>query len=415
MNAPAEQDGTDNRTASDAAGFSPDGGVKSTWAYTLGSMVFFFVVFDAMLAILASQAFAATHGARDGLMLLMVLGSAAVHLRYCWFLRAGSGGGLPRTGWTIALVLTAAGAWVLGLFMPGVGLLASMPLWMAACQVACLLTRYRRWVLLAGALALALTQLAVTGPQFGAMVEAGPGANDRALAVYAAALPLMLFTSLWWWEIVVKLDVHRRTAAELAVAKERLRFASDLHDIQGHHLQVIALKSELAERLLDRDLEAARGHIHETREIAKLALEETRALVSGYREVALDNELENAREVLGAAGAVCELSLDRLPGDPELRHVLAMVVREATTNILRHSNATRASIVLRRMDGGYTLVIVNDGVDDPGGSSDGRGSGLAGLRERSEALGGRLHTGINRPSGDYELTAWMPAGKGMKA
>src|SRR5690606_35384605 len=128
--------------------------------------------------------------------------------------------------------------------------------------------------------------------------------------------------------------------------RERLRFAADLHDIQGHHLQVIALKSELAERLLDTNPDAAREHIHETRTIARQALEETRSLVYGYRDVALADELENAREVLAAAGARCELDIGVLPDDAEARRTLALVVREATTNILRHSAATKAWIRL---------------------------------------------------------------------
>ncbi|MFC3276308.1 GNAT family N-acetyltransferase, partial [Agromyces mediolanus] len=121
--------------------------------------------------------------------------------------------------------------------------------------------------------------------------------------------------------------------------QERLRFASDLHDIQGHHLQVISLKSELAERLLERDPERARALVHEVRLIAKEALEETRSLVAGYRQVAFDEELENAREVLAASGAVCTLRLGPVPSGHEVQRALGSVVREATTNILRHSEA----------------------------------------------------------------------------
>lgn len=389
--------------------------VRNTWTYTLGSLVFYFVVLDAVLTIFAVQAFSDSKGVAEGILLVLILLSAAVHIRYCWFLRVGSGGGLPGTAWTMVLIATAAATWALGLAMPGVGLMAAMPLWMAACLLACLVSRRRRWLLLGGGLAVVLLHLAVTGQR----VEAAAGQTrvygDPALIVYGAALPLMLLASLWWWEIVVKLDLHRRTAAELAVARERLRFASDLHDIQGHHLQVIALKSELAERLLDLDIEAARGQLHETREIAKQALEETRSLVSGYREIALDNELQNAREVLGAAGAICELDLDALPGDPAVRYALAMSVREATTNILRHSNATRASITLRVTDDYCTLSIGNNGLEEQNRSSSSRGSGLSGLRERTEALGGRLEAGINPVSGEYELTVRMPMNQGVKA
>ncbi|WP_449374388.1 sensor histidine kinase [Arthrobacter psychrolactophilus] len=232
-----------------------------------------------------------------------------------------------------------------------------------------------------------------------------PGMNM--LLVYAAGMPLVILSSLWWWRIVVELDKHRMIAGELAVAQERLRFAADLHDIQGHHLQVIALKSELAERLLSANPDAAREHIHETRLIAKQALEETRSLVSGYRETVLENELENAREVLSAAGAHCELTLDTLPSSPALRTALAMTVREATTNILRHSDATHASIIWARTSDGATLTISNNGISGQAASQPSAGNGLTGLRERLEALQGTLNVTVNAER--FELQAAIPS------
>lgn len=226
----------------------------------------------------------------------------------------------------------------------------------------------------------------------------------------------MILSSLWWWEIVVTLDRHRSVAAELAVAEERLRFASDLHDIQGHHLQVIALKSELAERLLAVDPEAAREHVHETRLIAKQALEETRSLVAGYREVDLAAELENAREVLTAAGADCTLQVDALPADAEVRRVFALVVREATTNILRHSAATRASIRLATTVDGSTLEMSNNAmvpVTDAGGRA--ASSGLTGLQDRVAAVGGQLDTTADAAGDRFELRVFVPARMGVDA
>jgi two-component system sensor histidine kinase DesK len=262
-------------------------------------------------------------------------------------------------------------------------------------------------LLLAAGLALLLAHPLLAATLSGSTYEFSIGVSGWLLPVYGLLLPVMLLSSLWWWEIVVKLDQHRLTAAELAVTRERLRFAADLHDIQGHHLQVIALKSELAERLLDIDVEAARANIHETRLIAKQALEETRLLVAGYREVALDEELENAREVLSAAGADCELDVDALPADAELHRALAMTVREATTNILRHSSATRAAIRLRVTSDGCALSISNNGVSDAGGADDARGSGLSGLRDRVAALGGQLDAAA---IGDrFELRVQVPA------
>ncbi len=226
------------------------------------------------------------------------------------------------------------------------------------------------------------------------------------MIAYTALLPIIVILSLWWWAIVVELDRHRRASAELAVAQERLRFASDLHDIQGHHLQVIALKTELSERLLDTDLDAARENIHEARVIARQALDETRSLVYGYREVALATELENAHGVLSASGAECDLDVGALPAEADAQRALAMVVREATTNILRHSAAQKVWIRLGPVAGGTELIIGNDGVD---ASSSTSGNGLTGLRERVAAIGGQFETRALDGIGTFELRAWVPA------
>jgi len=386
----------------------PRRGVKATWTYTLGSMVLAIVVLDAFLASMAAQSLSDSGRFLQVLAILLILASAALHVRYCWFLKAGLRGGLPDTPWTVTLLAVSAASWILGLLTPVQGFLPALQLWMAISLVACLLPKWQRWTLLAAGLLLVLAHPVVAGLLAGqpSTMPRNLGLEAQSLVFYSAALPFVLLSSLWWWGIVVQLDGHRQLAGELAVAKERLRFAADLHDIQGHHLQVIALKSELAERLLTIDVAAAAEHVHETRVIAKQALEETRSLVSGYREIALGNELENAREVLAAAGADCTLSLDPLPSATVLHRALAMTVREGTTNILRHSNATRASITLRSDAVGCTLAISNNGLADsphPGRST---GSGLAGLRGRVEALGGHLVAGAE--AGRFELRVWVP-------
>ncbi|WP_234031220.1 sensor histidine kinase [Mycetocola zhujimingii] len=390
----------------------PARSVQTTWTYTLSSIIFFFVVLDAILLIVAMANYAQSRSALDAILLALLIVSAVVQVRYCWFLRVGRGGGMPRVGWTVALFAPPALAWVLGLFTPAAGLFAAFPLWMAVNAVAPLLpVTSRRAVLPAGGVVTVLHPVlaSMLGHPFDTTGMSGSGL----LYFYGVLLPLMILSSLWWWEIVVTLDRHRSAAAELAVAKERLRFASDLHDIQGHHLQVIALKSELAERLLAVDPEAAREHVHETRMIAKQALEETRSLVAGYREVDLAAELENAREVLTAAGADCTLQVDALPADAEVRRVLALVVREATTNILRHSAATRAAIRLTTTAESVTLEIENNEAavpTDAAGRAD--SSGLVGLRDRVSALNGRLETDVE--SGRFSLRVVVPARIGAR-
>lgn len=401
--------------------------VHTTWLYTLASIVFFFGFFD-LIVMLAMGETVMGAGGLDTVagapystdlvlavaVLLLTLVATATQLRYCWFLRVGRGGGLPHPGWTAALIAPAALVWLLGLAAPGEALTAAVPLWAAASLVAALLpTTPRRLVLLA-ALILTVAHVAIFTSLHGA--PAGPqSSNTFMIGLFAVMLPIMLLTSLWWWEVVVQLDRNRRTAAELAVTQERLRFASDLHDIQGHHLQVISLKSELAERLLEIDPAAARELVHETRMIAKEALEETRSLVAGYRTVAFDDELENAREVLTASGAACELRVGPLPADAAAQSALASVVREATTNILRHSEATTVAITLTTTGGRCELRIVNDGsapadVTSPTAARGTRapGSGLSGLRERLAAVGGTLEHHEDATAGTFELTATVP-------
>lgn len=396
-----------------SADAGPGRSVQTTWTYTLGSMVFVLVMLDAALLAMALPSFKKWDDAVAGLLLVALVAASAMHVRYSWFLRAGLGGGLPRPAWTAALLMPGAAAWVLGLFSPENTAISTIPLWLAACLISCLLPTRARLAVLAAGLGVALVHPVLFGLVTGQPYSWGSGSGMMMAYFYAAFMPLMLLSSLWWWEKVVELDRHRRMAGELAVAQERLRFAADLHDIQGHHLQVIALKSELAERLLTRDVEAARGHIHETRMIAKQALEETRSLVSGYREIALDNELENAREVLNAAGAQCELTLDPLPGNPAVHRALAMSVREATTNILRHSEATRASITLSTSPTGCSLAISNNGAAPSPPSSKAPSSGLAGLRARVEALGGTLESKLSADR--FELRVWVPTIEGTIA
>lgn len=384
--------------------------VQTTWYYTLSSIVFFVAFLDAVVALTLLDGFLSS---RDPLTMVVIVGvlvSAVVQIRYCWFLRVGRAGGLPAAGWTAALIASGGLVWLLGLFAPGSEVATAVPLWASASLIACLVPRPRRWPVLAVGAAFFVGHILVATYGFAQAFEPMERGGAFVLFVYSAMLPFMLISSLWWWEIIVRLDRHRRTAAELAVTQERLRFASDLHDIQGHHLQVISLKSELAERLLESDPAAAREHIHETRLIAKQALEETRSLVAGYRQVALDDELENAREVLTASGASCALRVGMVPADASVRAALASVVREATTNILRHSAATRVTISLGSAGGSAVLSVENDGAGEADASPRGRSaaSGLIGLRERLADIGGRIETATDVSAGTFVLTATVP-------
>lgn len=206
----------------------------------------------------------------------------------------------------------------------------------------------------------------------------------------------------WLWAIIVEIDRARHTAAELAVAKERLRFAAELHDVQGHHLQAIALKAELAERLVGVDDAAARANAAEVGDLARKALGETRAVVHGYRRTGLAGEITNAVDVLRAAGVDARVDGDPQRVPPALQALFGALVREGTTNILRHSAATDCVLAVSADGGRIAASLTNDGVrtsvgvrpdDDarPDRTASG-GSGLDSLRERFAAVGGFVTT-----------------------
>jgi two-component system, NarL family, sensor histidine kinase DesK len=193
----------------------------------------------------------------------------------------------------------------------------------------------------------------------------------------------------------------REELAHRAVAEERLRFARDLHDLLGHSLSLIALKSELAGRLAERDPTRAREEMADVETAARRALAEVRDAVSGYRQVSLAQALVEARSALSAAGISLNLpaATEVLPGPVDA--VLGWVVREAVTNVLRHSDARTVTVDVATGEDGVVL----DFTDDGRGSSAAPGAGLSGLRERVQRLGGELTT-----SGDdgFRLTARVP-------
>ncbi|MET9562332.1 sensor histidine kinase [Streptomyces tauricus] len=210
--------------------------------------------------------------------------------------------------------------------------------------------------------------------------------------------------SVWLLDSVYELDAARETRTRLAVAEERLRFGRDLHDVMGRNLAVIALKSELAVQLSRRGRPEAVDQMIEVQRIARESQREVREVVRGYREADLGAELAGAQGVLTAAGVDCSVigSATGLP--PAVQSALGWVVREATTNVLRHGDARRCRVTLRPAGNHVTLTVENDGAErtaaqeatgKPGalGRGTGGGSGLAGLRERLAAVAGTLEAG----------------------
>ncbi|MEV4093926.1 sensor histidine kinase [Streptosporangium saharense] len=276
------------------------------------------------------------------------------------------------------LVAGSVGATTLGVILLALrdpGLWAFGPAMMVAI-VATFLPPRRRWLLITIAAAGVAVLGGITGQ--GSVFPAG-------LVVFSGWATLGM---LWAWDVAERLNAARRLSAELAIKDERLRFAAELHDIQGHHLQVIALRSELAARLADADPARAATEMHEVRRLATDALRDTRAVVQGYRRVTLEEEIANATGVLAAADIDARMEIDPGPLPDPGRHLLGLVVREATTNVLRHSDARHAEIGYRITDGLARLTVANDGVSERPGT--GPGTGLRGLAERLTTAGGEL-------------------------
>ncbi|MFI6292142.1 sensor histidine kinase [Nonomuraea sp. NPDC050790] len=213
--------------------------------------------------------------------------------------------------------------------------------------------------------------------------------------------PLAFWLWVWLWRTIREAHESQAAKSRLAVAEERLRFARDLHDLLGHSLSVISLKSELAAKLSVKDTGRAAGEMAQVRELAGDALAEVHAAVEGYRSLDLSRELSTVRAALEAAGARCtvETSTDDL--SPAARSLLAWAVREGGTNILKHSRATRCAITIDR----GVLEIRNNGVKGPQRTS---GSGLRGLSERLTAAGGTFSASATG-SDEFLLRAAVPA------
>lgn len=240
---------------------------------------------------------------------------------------------------------------------------------------------------------------------------------------------LMVMVSLWlgWpWEIQLMMVgitssaglgglmsrvSHMKQATErlsqeevkrLAVHAERERIGRDLHDLLGHTLSLITLKLELARKLFDSDPERTRVEVVEAEAVARHALAEVRAAVTGIRATGLAGELASARLMLRTAGV--EFAADDMPALPSvIDDTLALVLREAVTNIHRHAGARHACVEVTLAAGDVRMRVIDDG---RGGVS-ASGNGLHGMRERVAAMGGVLHI-HSQPGEGTELLIEMP-------
>lgn len=226
------------------------------------------------------------------------------------------------------------------------------------------------------------------------------------LFVFSVLAPPGVVVSLWWWDVLVTLDRARLSEARLAATQERLRVATDVHDLQGHHLQVIALQLELAERLFERDPAASVEQLRAARASVDDARQGTRDLALRFRSASLRDELSNAVDLLRAAGTDAAVEVD---GDCDAApaDVLGPVVRETTTNVLRHGGGEWARLSLTREGGSWRYRIANDAGEHPVAHDDGGGAGLEGLQRRAEDAGGTLE--VHRDAAEFSVTMIVPA------
>lgn len=202
------------------------------------------------------------------------------------------------------------------------------------------------------------------------------------------------------------LERSRHEVARLAAEAERERIARDLHDLLGHTLSVIAIKSELAQRLFDRDRARARAELADINMTARQALKDIRAAVSGMKETSLAAEIAQARKALEAADVSLEIDARHEDAFPaELEQTLAMLVREGVTNVVRHARARACRIRIVREGDAALLVITDDG---RGGIAR-EGNGLRGMRARVAALGGELDIASD---GGTRIAARLPLATG---
>lgn len=230
-----------------------------------------------------------------------------------------------------------------------------------------------------------------------------PHGNNFAVLLAAAAV----FSFRLAWQRQAKLMLAERDLSELAVEEERARIARDLHDILGHSLTVIAVKAELAERLLDADPERARAELLDLQRLSRDALADVRSTAAGIRGISLPGEIASARMALESAGieSVLPTVADDVPS--RWRELFAWTLREGVTNVIRHSGATRCEVELqpdriRVSDDGRGRGVATDVVADE------QGNGLEGLRQRARLAGATVTTGPGPGDQGFSLVMTVP-------
>ncbi|GAA4210738.1 hypothetical protein GCM10022252_78970 [Streptosporangium oxazolinicum] len=216
-----------------------------------------------------------------------------------------------------------------------------------------------------------------------------------------AVLTGLMFPNQRFYGLVAELEEAREREAELAVIRERMRFASDLHDIQGHTLHVVKLKIALAQKLIHSDAERAEQELREVHALVSDTITQTKELAYAQRRLNLSAELENAKNLFEAAGILVRVDREA-EVDAHAGELLGQVLRETTTNILRHAQARQVRITLSESG----ITIVNDGAQE---APLPELRGLATLRERVAGNGGELT--VEQKDGRFLTAAAFPHGR----
>jgi two-component system sensor histidine kinase DesK len=320
-----------------------------------------------MVAVVACYVFLVTMAQSRSVPVLLV--SLAVGALVCWQCSFWERGARPAVA-VPALIASYTLLWVVAVTHRDPVEAIAFPL---SAALATSVPPLARWWCSAVAVALAALPMAVCGDG-GAVVG---------ISLMGAAAILVIRGNRFWFGLYLEIDQARRDTAELAVMRERYRFAADLHDIQGQALHVSRLKLQLADTLLDRDPEVARTHIREVEQLIAGTIAETRHLAYGERTVTLAGELANSESLVLAAGIELEVR-GRAPIGHPLDELFALMVRETTTNLLRHAHAEHVLVEL----GPDCVRIVNDGVTGRTQAL----SGLGRLAARFAAVGWTLET-----------------------
>lgn len=233
------------------------------------------------------------------------------------------------------------------------------------------------------------------------------------MGVSTALTGLVLYSMARLAMLATAIHDSRGELARMAVARERLRFARDLHDLLGYSLSSITLKNELIQRLITSNPQRACEEVTEVLVISRQALADVREVARGYRDMSLLVEAESAGSVLKAAGIRAEIEVECTGLSSIANTILATVLREGVTNVLRHSQPRTCSITTSadpERKGFFRLEIVNDGVGQRGlVDSDSTGTGLTNLATRAAAVGGRLRSGVDPGGTTFRLVVAVPA------